>query len=1053
MGKHNPKFRTQKARKGPKAPNKHNKTQPATRTIRITVENKRPNKKRNDLSPKFDLLFNKDAGDLTVATLNVQKIGVLKRKELAKILKENDIDILSVTEHHIKPLNSEDNLDKSVLDHPSLQINGYKVISKHRESGSGGVAWYFKKNLDVIPWDNEQTQANLKLAGRERCWIKLGNTPFPIALGVVYMPVETTNDSNGEKYQQILDVISQDMDVLENDGFKCFLYGDWNAHTGTPEHNPLGIEGNKPNVGPNGEHLLTWLEYTGMLLVNSLPVTEGLWTYQHHNGQSLSVLDYMICDNNLTQHIKGLIIDDNREITTINNDHNMVISILKANHKVTQWPKPPPTTKWDMANINEPCFMHTLKFLMQDAHERRVKNRLTNSATKVLDDINDCINNALSASTKKVSCSPTKKKLPPVIVSLQKEIKATEKERNRILKDHRGSSESMDQDTFDVLNTLNDKIRDLRIQKLEASAKSDKAENKRLNSLIKRKQNSSRAFWKLAKPKEDTSTINAVKKTDGSLTTSHTDCLEEVRKHFQDLFSPRERPKNKEPLQLPKFNHNRHIIQCFKPKDIKKALDKLKSGKASGPDGIPNEVLKLGSKVLQSQLCDAFNTILKTGEDIPAWAEGQLHLLYKGKGDKTNLSNYRGITVNNTTSKVFASLLNDRLTKLAENSGVLGQIQGGGRKNRQGLDSLFILRTILEKSAGKGKTSEQDFSLLFVDLKKAYDKMPQDLQWQKLLKMGLHPNFVKVLKSLYKNSYVTAIVNGFKTGKIWIKSGVKQGCPLSPLLWALFLCDIGQTLENHKGGVLIKGAIISALLFVDDVVLIGRTLSEIEKMIQICVEQFRLNGLEINCSKSKILTREKVHTESIDVHEYCSTLLNDFELQEKYKYLGVTMNLSLSKSGIFSSQIKYILAKLSSFKGQILAQANNSFDKIKVACALWKNIALPTVLYGIEIVKLDKKDLEKLDSIQAEFIALLLGVSSKCSHAGLLKELNWVPISSLIMKRKLKYWVRLSGLPESSWAKKAWLECMSAKDASRDGWKSNYRVEIQNIHGWKYYEK
>merc|ERR1711867_363264 len=123
-------------------------------------------------------------------------------------------------------------------------------------------------------------------------------------------------------------------------------------------------------------------------------------------------------------------------------------------------------------------------------------------------------------------------------------------------------------------------------------------------------------------------------------------------------------------------------------------------------------------------LKSAFNLILTTGQDIPSWAEGIMYLIYKGKGDKFSLDNYRGITVNNTLSKVFASLLNKRLTKAVESSGVLGQIQNGGRKGRQGLDSMFILRTILEKSSSCKLPFKNDFSLAFIDLTKAFDKIP-----------------------------------------------------------------------------------------------------------------------------------------------------------------------------------------------------------------------------------------------------------------------------------------------------------------------------------------
>ena len=162
-----------------------------------------------------------------------------------------------------------------------------------------------------------------------------------------------------------------------------------------------------------------------------------------------------------------------------------------------------------------------------------------------------------------------------------------------------------------------------------------------------------------------------------------------------------------------------------------------------------------------------------------------MYLLYKGMGDPNDLKNYRGITVNNSTGIVFSALINQRLSDLLEKRGILGQIQNGGRKNRQGLDSLFVLRTILEKKSGNGHNNLKDLSLLFIDLAKAFDKVPHNLLWSKMSKMGFHKHFIDILKSLYKDAYVTVMVNGQQTKKLLIKSGVKQGCPLSPLLFVL----------------------------------------------------------------------------------------------------------------------------------------------------------------------------------------------------------------------------------------------------------------------------
>ena len=97
-------------------------------------------------------------------------------------------------------------------------------------------------------------------------------------------------------------------------------------------------------------------------------------------------------------------------------------------------------------------------------------------------------------------------------------------------------------------------------------------------------------------------------------------------------------------------------------------------------------------------------------------------------------------------------------------------------KTDKALTACLFLEQYLKRSRAKG-TAVNDLSLMFIDLAKAFDKVPHDLLWSKLGKMGFNKQFTDLLKSLYKDSYVTIIVNGHKTDKIMINSGVKQGFP------------------------------------------------------------------------------------------------------------------------------------------------------------------------------------------------------------------------------------------------------------------------------------
>ena len=95
-------------------------------------------------SQKFDFLKKKKSGDVTVAHLNVEKLGALKRRELVKTIKSLDIDLLSIVEHHIS-MEDIENAAPTVKNCHSLLIPGYTVLSKHRSSSSGVLVGIVRK--------------------------------------------------------------------------------------------------------------------------------------------------------------------------------------------------------------------------------------------------------------------------------------------------------------------------------------------------------------------------------------------------------------------------------------------------------------------------------------------------------------------------------------------------------------------------------------------------------------------------------------------------------------------------------------------------------------------------------------------------------------------------------------------------------------------------------------------------------------------------------------------------------------------------------------------
>ena len=149
--------------------------------------------------------------------------------------------------------------------------------------------------------------------------------------------------------------------------------------------------------------------------------------------------------------------------------------------------------------------------------------------------------------------------------------------------------------------------------------------------------------------------------------------------------------------------------------------------------------------------------------------------LYKNMGEKSDCSNYRGITLLSIAGKILAFVLLNRLIPTIAQKNT-PESQCGFRFNRGTVDMIFVLRQIQEKRR------QQNIGLYaaFVDLTKAFDTVRRDGLWKIRARFGCPPKFLTFLRQLHEGQQGQVKHNGSLSGSFPVSNGVKQECVLAP---------------------------------------------------------------------------------------------------------------------------------------------------------------------------------------------------------------------------------------------------------------------------------
>jgi len=194
----------------------------------------------------------------------------------------------------------------------------------------------------------------------------------------------------------------------------------------------------------------------------------------------------------------------------------------------------------------------------------------------------------------------------------------------------------------------------------------------------------------------------------------------------------------------------------------------LKVRKSPGSDGINNELYKHAPKIFLHKFFNFLNVFWIYGDIPEEWRTAIVIPIHK-KGARNNPDNYRGISLLNTGYKIYPKMFAKRLTVIAE--ALLLEEQNGFRKGRSWMDCIFSASQVIEK---------------LIDFKKAFDSVYREKLWTIMSSKGIPTHLITIIQKIYMGNIIRVNeCNGISEDFRVITQGVKQVCPLSPILFNL----------------------------------------------------------------------------------------------------------------------------------------------------------------------------------------------------------------------------------------------------------------------------
>ena len=449
-------------------------------------------------------------------------------------------------------------------------------------------------------------------------------------------------------------------------------------------------------------------------------------------------------------------------------------------------------------------------------------------------------------------------------------------------------------------------------------------------------------------------------------------------------------------------NISRELDNPFSLDEFQTVIKNLKCNKAEGYDSILNEMIKHAPPIILDLVLKYINLCFDKSLISQSWCLDIITAIHK-EGSTDDPNNYRGISISSALLKLVSSLLHNRIEAYCSKLNIINKNQIGFRPNHRTSDHLLTLKAVVKKYVTMG---QKKLFGCFVDFKKAFDSVWHEGLFYKMRNIGIGGKTLGLITDIYKKTKCAVKSKNSLTLFFDYQKGVRQGCPLSPILFNIYVNDIFETINNDNDSDIFldeKENKINMLMYADDLIILSDSKAGLQK---------QLDKLENYCSKWKLKINNK-KTKVIIFNRGNKLINTEFYLKQsklenvkEFKYLGLKIS---AKNCSFLP----IFRDLSIKATRVIYVLNNkiklSMLPTKLALKLFNSLISPILLYGSEVwgpyANFDFADWDKsnIEQVHIQFIKRVLGCNFRTSNIMSRGEVGQRPLLTNIIRRTISY--------------------------------------------------